>query len=183
MAVEPETPTENLVWVFTDATWQDGAAGLGVVIYRPDGKELHTLTVASKTRSSTEAECEAARVGLQAARERGATEAELVTDCQAVVHLWEKDERFAHLRRQFVRCSIRQVPRQQNGRAHRLAHGKMERPPKQAGFRVAKLAKAQWFRPKCQRCREMQALTTAEAVDWRGYCGPCRRIMERRGEW
>lgn len=111
-----------------------GPAAIGVVIFDPAGREVHTVSRALGRATNNQAEYKAAIAGLEAALGLGAREVELRMDSELVVRqlhghyrvrnprLIPLHKRLLDLRSRFQKVSIRQIPREENALADRLAN-------------------------------------------------------------
>ncbi|MFA0769209.1 MAG: hypothetical protein OXFUSZZB_002537, partial [Candidatus Fervidibacter sp.] len=121
--------------VYVDGSSQGnpGLAGIGVVACDEKGQVVATRQRPLPSATNNEAEYQAVLEGLRLARELGASEVIVFSDSELVVRqlqgayqvrseglkgLWREAKA---LMRQFRRCEIRHIPREQNAQANRLA--------------------------------------------------------------
>jgi ribulose-5-phosphate 3-epimerase (EC 5.1.3.1) len=121
--------------VYVDGSSQGnpGPAGIGVIACDEGGQVIATRQRPLPSATNNEAEYQAILEGLRLARELGASEVIIFSDSELVVRqlqgayqvrseglkgLWREAK---ELMRQFRRCEIRHIPREQNAQANRLA--------------------------------------------------------------
>ena len=123
-----------VVHVDGGARGNPGPAAVGVVLSTPEGEVLDEAAAAIGQATNNVAEYRGLLLGLERARDLGATEVEVVNDSELIARQVNGDYRVKHadmkpLHRQalaalesFERWSIRSVPREQNARADRLVN-------------------------------------------------------------
>ncbi len=117
-----------------------GPASFGVVIFDPEGKELHRANRTIGRATNNEAEWRGAIAALEGALALGAATVELRMDSELVVRqlsgryrvrnprLAPLHARFMDLRSRFQRVTPVHVPRERNRVADRLANEALDRP-------------------------------------------------------
>jgi ribonuclease HI len=123
-----------VVHVDGGARGNPGPAAVGVVLSTPEGEVLDEAAAAIGQATNNVAEYRGLLLGLERARDLGATEVEVVNDSELIARQVNGDYRVKHadmkpLHRQalaalesFERWSIRSVPREQNARADELVN-------------------------------------------------------------
>ena len=123
-----------VVHVDGGARGNPGPAAVGVVISTPEGEVVDEASAVIGQATNNVAEYRGLLLGLERARDLGATEVEVVNDSELIARQVNGDYRVKHadmkpLHRQalaalesFERWSIRSVPREQNARADRLVN-------------------------------------------------------------
>ena len=116
-----------------------GRAAAGAVVSAPDGTLLREASEAIGTATNNVAEYRGLLLGLELARELGATEVEVVNDSELIARQVDGSYRVKHadmrpLRAraiaalgQFEQWSIRSVPREQNAHADALVNAALDR--------------------------------------------------------
>jgi ribonuclease HI len=127
-----------VVHVDGGARGNPGAAAAAAVISTPDGETLGEYTELLGTATNNVAEYRALLLGLQRARELGASEVEVVGDSelickqvQGIYKVRKDDLRPLHREaveamRAFEHASMRTVPREQNARADALVNAALD---------------------------------------------------------
>ncbi|KAL2235216.1 UNVERIFIED_CONTAM: hypothetical protein Sindi_1253800 [Sesamum indicum] len=129
-----EPPQEPGIWMLhVDGSANANNGGVGIVIEGPGGLEMEVAVRLSFTVTNNEAEYEALTLRLELAYEAGARILEAYTDSQLVVMqiqgIYEAKEktmiaykeRAELLMQRFDKCSLQQIPRDENERADSLA--------------------------------------------------------------
>lgn len=128
--------------VYSDgaARGNPGPAGAGAVVCGAQGEVLRRLARPLGNATNNVAEYEGAILGLEAARDLGATEVELRADSELMVrqldgryrvkapHLVPLHQRAQALLASFTRARVRHVPREQNRLADRMANEAIDGP-------------------------------------------------------
>jgi len=127
-----------IVHVDGGARGNPGPAAAACVVSSPDGEVIHERSQLLGTATNNVAEYRALLLGLDCARELGATEVEVVGDSELIAKQVQGDYKVKHeamrpLHRQsldslgrFERWSIRTVPRAQNARADALVNAALD---------------------------------------------------------
>jgi ribonuclease HI len=157
--------------LYTDARFCKRSAGLGAVLYSPDGKELLTRSQLVVCGCSTMAEVRAGAMGLRLALNEGVERVILRMDAQgAVVYL---SQSAPQLRAKFRECEVEWVSRTQNRKAHALAKAAFPSRPA-----VPPLApRREGIKRRCERCFTRHWFADTEAAE--AWCGICTRCLER----
>ncbi|XP_011069634.1 uncharacterized protein LOC105155457 [Sesamum indicum] len=133
--VETSSTSENLeMWMLhVDGSSIINNGGAGILIERPGGIEMEVAVRLSFLTINNKAKYEALILGLELALEAGAQILEVFTDSQLVAMqiegTYETREKSmgAYLKKtkdlmqKFARCSVRQIPREENGRTDALS--------------------------------------------------------------
>ena len=128
-----------IVHVDGGARGNPGPAAIGVVVSDPDGTVVHELSDRIGVATNNVAEYRALLRGVQAARDLGAREIEIVNDSELVARQLTGAYKVKHPSikplyeqavadlRAFARWRIRSVPRAQNARADALVNEALDR--------------------------------------------------------